>query len=382
MEKDIQMKRNIVRIISIMLAFVLIICSFAACKSTQQFEQTGNVTTTNPSEEQTTEATEIPENVNTLTGVADLSSSAVGGRPIAIMVENSPAARPQWGITTPDIVIEGVAEGGITRMMWVYADAEKIPEKVGPIRSARHDFVELAKGMNAIFVHMGGSDGSRVGLDLAYQAIEDLGINNIDGNVYDGKYFFRDTTRNVSKEHRAYTNGKYIKNAIAKLGYSTKQTVQDWQPYDILLEGQKIPWGNTTYTGPCKEISVTFSSGYVHTFKYNAEEKKYYNYLNDKVMTDGNNGKEMAVENVIVLYVPVTTLNTKEGHREWNFEITNGEGFYVSNGVGQRIYWSKNGKDGALKLKGFDGKELVVNNGQAWMGIVPEGNRTLTKMVE
>ena len=99
-------------------------------------------------------------------------------------------------------------------------------------------------------------------------------------------------------------------------------------------------------------------------------------------MTDGNNGEKMAVENVIVLYVPVTTLDTKEGHKEWNFEVSNGEGFYVSNGVGQRIYWSKAGKDKPLKLKSFDGKELVINNGQVWMGIVPDGNRSLTSIKE
>ncbi len=376
------MDKKIVRVLSIIIAFVLLTCCFAGCGDERNFEKTGDVTTTDPAKEQTTDPIEIPENINTLTGKADLSASAVNGRPIAIMVENSPAARPQWGITTPDIVVEGVAEGGITRMMWIYSDIEDIPNKVGPVRSARHDFVEIASGMNAIFVHWGGSDGSRVGKTLGYQTIRNLKVNNIDGMDYSGSYFFRDTTRNVSSEHRGYTTQNAIKNAISKLGYSTKQTVSDWQPYDILLEGQKLPWGDTDVTGACSEITVTFSNGYVHTFKYNANEKVYYNYLNNNVMTDGNNGEKMAVENVIVLYVPVTTLDTKEGHKEWNFEVSNGEGFYVSNGVGQRIYWSKAGKDKPLKLKSFDGKELVINNGQVWMGIVPDGNRSLTSIKE
>ncbi len=378
------MEKRIIRFISVLMAFSLVVCCFAGCGDDKSYNKTGDVSTTvAPNDEQTTaEPTEIPENINTLTGLADLSDSAIGGRPIAIMVENSPAARPQWGITTPDIVIEGVAEGGITRMMWVYADIEDIPNKVGPIRSARHDFVELARGMNAIFVHWGGSDGSKVGLNLGYQAIRNLGVNNIDGKAYEGTYFFRDTTRPVSSEHRGYATQNSIRNAIAGLKYSTKQTTSDWQPYDILLSGEKLPWGNRDVTGPCSEISVTFATGYMHTFKYNPKEKSYTNYLNNKVMTDGNNGAEMAVENVIVLYVPVSTLNTKEGHKEWNFEVTNGEGFYVSNGIGQKIYWSKSGKDAPLKLKSFDGKELVVNNGQAWIGIVPEGNRSLTTIKE
>lgn len=377
------MKKNLIRVISLIMVLALMF-TFGACKDENNYEQSGDVSTTN-GEESTTENNEMPKNVNTLTGKADLSDSAIGARPIAIMVENSPAARPQWGLSTPDIVIEGVVEGGITRMMWIYADAEDIPSKVGPTRSARHDYVELAKGMNAIFVHWGGSNGndfkSKGNFSLAYQAISNLGVNNIDGMKYSGTYFFRDTTRSTSSEHRGCTSGENIIKAISKIGYSTKQTVSGWEPFKVSLEGANNVWGDTSVTGDCSAISVTFSSGYVHTFKYNAETKKYTNYLNNKVMTDGNNGKEMAVENVIVMYTPVETLNTGKGHKEWNMEIK-GEGFYVSGGVGQKIYWSKNGKSGALEFTSVNGQELVVNSGQTWIGVVPEANRSLTTVTE
>ncbi|MBR5321107.1 MAG: DUF3048 domain-containing protein [Clostridia bacterium] len=377
------MKKNLMRIISLIMVFALMF-TFGACKDGNNYEQTGDVSTTTP-DESTTGSNDLPKNVNPLTGKADLSESAIGARPIAIMVENSPAARPQWGITTPDIVIEGVVEGGITRMMWIYADAEDIPNKVGPTRSARHDYVEIAKGMNAIFVHWGGSNGndfkSKGNFTLAYQTISNLGVNNIDGMKYSGTYFFRDTTRKTSSEHRGCTSGENIIKAISKLGYTTKQTVSGWEPFKVSPEGANNVWGDTSVTGDCSAITVTFSSGYVHTFKYNAETKKYTNYLNNKVMTDGNNGKEMAVENVIVMYTPVSSLATGKDHKEWNLEIK-GEGFYVSNGVGQKIYWSKNGKSGALEFTSVNGQELVVNSGQTWIGVVPEANRSLTTVTE
>lgn len=366
------MKKNFIKIFSVIMALSLLMVTFAACKNNDEYEQTGDVSTTNGEESTTTAQSGLAANVNPLTGKADLSESAIGARPIAIMVENSPAARPQWGITTPDIVLEGVVEGGITRMMWIYADATDIPDKVGPVRSARHDYVEIAKGLNAIFVHWGGSNEK--GFTLAYPTIKNLGVNNIDGMTYSGTYFFRDTTRSTSSEHRGCTSGENIQKAIAKIGYSTKQTVSDWTPYSVNVDGTADVWGDTSVTGPCSAVTVTFSSGYVHTFKYDAESKKYVNYLNNKVMTDGNNGKQMAVENVIVMYTPVTTLNTSKGHKEWNMEITNGEGFYVSNGVGQKIYWKKDGKSGALKFSSVNGKELVVNQGQTWIGVVPQGN--------
>ncbi len=368
------MKKSIIRTVSVLLAMVLMITSFVGCNKEEPETPVENTSTTAHTEETSADVIEVPENINPFTGLADLSESAIGARPIAIMVENSPAARPQWGISTPDIVVEGVAEGGITRMMWIYADVEKIPEKVGPVRSARHDFVELASGMNAIFVHWGASDGSRVGYQLGYQAIRNLGVNNIDGKKYEGSYFFRDKTRNTSIEHRGITSGTAIKNAIEKLGYSTKAKLNDWQPYDVPV-GQHP---TSTALENCSEIKVTFSTGFTHTFKYDTIDNRYYNYLNNTLMTDGNDGSPMAVENVIVLYVPVTTLNTSEGHKEWNWDVGSGEGYYVSDGVGQVVTWSKAGKSEPLKIKDSGNKELVINQGQTWIGVVPEGNKGLT----
>lgn len=378
------MKNKLMRALTIVLALTLLASCFAGCNNdTPQYEQTGEVQTTSPDETTTApEEDELAENVNPLTGRATLSDGAIGARPIAIMVENHPSARPQWGLSTPDLIIEGPVEGGITRMMWVYADIEDIPEKVGPVRSSRHDFAEIAAGMNAIYVHWGGSTGANEGKTLAYETIKQLDMDNIDGKVYTNTYFYRDTTRNTAIEHRGYTTQDAITRAISKLGYSTKQTVEDWTPYKMVIDGEHRPWGDQDVTGPCSSITVNFSSSYIYTYKYDAVKGVYYSYINNKIRTDGNTGEEIAFENVLVLYVPVSTLNTKEGHKEWNMELTKGEGFYVSNGIGQRIYWSKAGKDKPLKIMDFGGDELVINNGQTWMGIVPESNRSLTTMAE
>ena len=126
--------------------------------------------------------------LNPLTGLKESDFDAVGKRPIAVVVENSPAARPQWGISTPDILTEGLAEGGITRMLLFYADIKQIP-KIGPLRSARHDFVEFAECFDAIFVHAGWST-------YAKAKIESDKVDNVNGiDGYQVPFFFRDNSR-------------------------------------------------------------------------------------------------------------------------------------------------------------------------------------------
>lgn len=367
------MKNTIVKIVSIIMALSLMMLTFAACNDEPNYEPDDSSTTTTTTEP-TSQA--LPKNINPLTGKADLSDSAIGARPIAIMVENSPSARPQWGMSTPDVILEGMVEGGITRMMWIYADAEDIPEKVGPTRSARHDFVEIAAGLNAIYVHWGGS--GRTNNTLAYGAIKNYGINNIDGMTYSGTYFFRDTSRNVSSEHRGYTKGSSIINAISKLGYKTAAKDNKWMPFKVLYDGQRMPFGDAS--GNCSSITITYSSSYKRTFKYDLESKTYDVYMNSTLCKDGTTSETVSVANVIIMYCPVSSLGDAKGHQEW--DLTSGDAVFVSHGYGESITWKKDGKTGALKFYGKDGQELTINQGQSFIAVVPEKNRGLTTITE
>lgn len=369
------MKNSIVKIVSIIMALSLIMLTFAACNDEPNYEPNDKTTTTTTTEPSTQAQ---PKNINPLTGKADLSDSAIGARPIAIMVENSPSARPQWGMSTPDVILEGMVEGGITRMMWIYADAEDIPEKVGPTRSARHDFVEIAAGLNAIYIHWGGS--GRANNTLAYGAINKYDIDHIDGMTYSGTYFFRDTTRNVSSEHRGYTKGSSIIKAISKLGYETKAEDNNWMPFKALADGQRMPFGDAS--GNCSSINITYSSSYKRTFKYDAENKSYDVYMNSTLCKDGSTSEKVSVENVIIMYCGVSSLGDSKGHQEWNMEVSTGDAVFVSQGYGESITWKKDGKTGALKFYGKDGQELTVNQGQSFIAVVPEKNRTLTTITE
>ena len=108
-------------------------------------------TTTEPTTAATTAAPVIIK--NPLTGEVDYNDSAVGKRPVAVVVENSPQARPQYNMDSPDIIVEGEVEGGITRMLWLYADMTDLPEQVGPTRSARPSFVQFSQFFDCIYIH-------------------------------------------------------------------------------------------------------------------------------------------------------------------------------------------------------------------------------------
>lgn len=71
----------------------------------------------------------------------------------AVMIENSVDARPQAGLYEADMVVEAVAEGGVSRFVTFFQEGQ--PTSIGPIRSARPYYVDLARTSDAAYVHAG-----------------------------------------------------------------------------------------------------------------------------------------------------------------------------------------------------------------------------------
>ncbi|MEV7324865.1 DUF3048 domain-containing protein [Streptomyces sp. NPDC093970] len=69
--------------------------------------------------------------------------SAGTGSVLAVKIDNVAAARPQTGLDSADVVYAEQVEGGLSRLMAVYAT--KLPEVVGPVRSARESDLELLR---------------------------------------------------------------------------------------------------------------------------------------------------------------------------------------------------------------------------------------------
>ncbi|WUO26713.1 DUF3048 domain-containing protein [Streptomyces sp. NBC_00287] len=62
---------------------------------------------------------------------------------LAVKIDNVRKAKPQTGLDSADIVYVEQVEGGLSRLMAVYAT--KLPDVIGPVRSARESDLELLR---------------------------------------------------------------------------------------------------------------------------------------------------------------------------------------------------------------------------------------------
>lgn len=322
--------------------------------------------TTQP--ETTTTTTAAPVVItNPLTGEADYNESAVGKRPVAIVVENSPQARPQYNMDTPDIIFEGEVEGGITRMLWFYADMTDLPEQVGPTRSARPSFVEFSQLFDSIFIHFGESHskGDYTGAD---DYIEDNDVDNIDG-MSTSACFKR--TSDKSSPHNAVLVGDKLESVIESKEYRT--TIDD-NGFSALSFNKTATAVSQT---PCNSITVKFSSRTdSHTFTYNTTDKLYQNQSDYEQL--------VSFENIIVLNADTKYIDKNDykgsGKTETycNFELTSGTGKLASAGTVTDFTWKV--ENGVLKLTAADGSELKLNPGRSWIGLSSANNGGTTEV--
>ena len=75
--------------------------------------------------------------VSPLTGEAGGAGAAV----LAVKVDNSPQSRPWAGVADADVVYVEPVEGGVTRLLAVFAS--HLPPSVGPVRSFRESDIDL-----------------------------------------------------------------------------------------------------------------------------------------------------------------------------------------------------------------------------------------------
>ena len=335
------------KITAVLMAILTVITLFG-CSAKQEEETTTAATTV-------TETTTKAPVLNPLTGEEGFNESAVGKRPVAIVVENLRPARPQWGITSPDIICEGEVEGGISRMLWLYADTSSVPEKVGPLRSARPSYVKFSKFFDAVFIHWGGSHSTK-NYTGGYETIKNEKVNDIDG-MSGGELFSRDTTRNVSSEHRGILNGKKIDSAIKKKGYRTELKESSFT--QLSFNSSVTAAGATGATS----VGVKFSDRTdTRKFTYSTDDDKYH--TNDWE-------KDVKFQNLIILKAESTyiTVPYKGSSTTYlNYKWSSGSGKYVSNGTATDITWEV--ADGKLVLKDVSGSTLSINKGKSYIGFV------------
>lgn len=318
-------KRNIITIVVLIFTVMLVSCS-----------------------KNETEKSDTP-GIYPLTG--EETNEAADRRIISVMVNNHAAARPQSGLTEADIVFEILAEGDITRFLALYQSEQ--PEVVGPVRSAREYYFDLAERYDAIYVYHGAAT-------FINDMIKSRDIEAINGASYDddGHLFKRESFRKAP--HNSYLQFAAIDEVLDEKGYDTNHTY-DTLPFkddDEAIEGDTAEHVVVTYPGRNVGNNVEFV--------YNDKSEKYERYEAQQQSVDLTTDKPVEVDNVLIIEAHHEVIDD-EGRRSINLD-DGGDAYLIQQGKAQSLVWeSQNGRFVPVQ----NGEVVGFVKGKTWVNVVP-----------
>lgn len=337
-------------LVVLLIALVVLFFVFGTGKKDLADKQEEEVKTEEP---EVTPEPEVPK-----VQIIDLDSKS---RNIAVMINN---IRTVWGyqsgLQDAYLVYEMIVEGGYTRLMAIYKD--KMPERIGSVRSARPYYLDYALENDALYIHFGGSD-------QALRDVRTLGIQNINF-LYDSG-FWRDRSLGLATEHTAFTSMENINQQVSKKGYRTSTDASPVFHYsavevDLSAHGTVIP---------ANRVYIDYSGSRNTSFDYDPVNKVYYRSQNGVAHKDYITGNQYTTKNIITYQVRNYSLDSYG--RQALDNIGSGKGYYITNGQAVEITWEKKSRGEKTIYRYMDGTEIELNDGNTYVEIQPLG-RTLT----
>ncbi len=342
----------------------------------EEIPEENNETTDEPAEE-VTESTEEPEednslanleitgNINILSGL-ELSDEVLNSRPVAVMIENSPDSRPQSGLINADIVFEVVDEYGITRYVAIFSS--KDAEIMGPVRSARIYYAEIARSLDPIYSFWGTYPD-------AYQSIIDLDMDVLDANsdayVPYTNSGWRDKSRSDVTEHTAFMSTIGIKEDAEEFGYSLEG---GQSPLNFKIDAVVSERGNIS------DIVVDFSQNkYKVDFEFDPELNKYLKSTAGEPHIDFESKEQLSVNNVIVLMTDIDGPIDQYGHMVVRTTGSHdiGEAYFFMDGNVVEGTWGRTSAFDPFEFKDNDGNTVLFNRGSTWICLIPGIDRLM-----
>lgn len=282
-------------------------------------------------------------------------------RPVtAIMIENSTFARPQSGLQDAGVVYEAIAEGGITRFMALFQDAQ--PQYIGPVRSLRPYYIDFAAPFQAGIVHIGGSPD-------ALSEVRNGSYRDLD-QFFNSAYFYRNSARPAP--HNLYTSFAKLDALNQSKGY-TSSLFTSWP--------RKADKKLATPTAKTIDFTISGPDYYAH-YDYDAASNSYMRSEGgsphmDLVSAADKTGVRLQPKVVIALVMNYSI--AADGQHSVYDDSGSGSAYIFQDGGVTVGSWEKAGATSQIGFKDAAGVPIKLNAGQTWLTLVSAANKVAYK---
>ncbi|MDO9486681.1 MAG: DUF3048 domain-containing protein [Actinomycetota bacterium] len=313
---------------------VVAVCSLAACSAT------AGSSGTNPDSNPQIQSP-APVRTSPLTGLPQPEAKPV----LIVKLDNTRNAQPHAGLKDADVVYIEEVEYGITRLAAVFSSI--VPDRIGPVRSARITDVDLVAQYGSPAFAFSGVQ-RKMWPEIQGSPLIDVSPNR-NANIY-----FRDSSR------RAPYN--YFLDGVDALAFAPDATLDR----DIgFVFSNDIPFGGKVNTGATMDWPGSSAE-----FTFNPSTGLYNVDLNGEPAEADENKAGQSAATVVIQNVkqsPSAYYDRGGGNTPHASTIGKGTAVILRDGLSYDVKWSRPTEDVGTTFTMADGSPMPFKPGQQWV---------------
>jgi hypothetical protein len=295
-------------------------------------------------------------------------------RPLAVKIDNAPTARPHYGISQADMVIELLVEGFITRLAAYFHSQD--PDTIGAVRSVRFSDRYTTPMVRGSLVFSGAS-----------QLMEGLVRGDIERGAYvgvspqlgQGSTFYRTNVDGKVAPHNLFTSSQALREATASVGGGGPVDVPRW---DFLASANHADTaGGFIGSIPASNILIPYRLDARVLYHYDPGSRTYSRLqsassaLNYVPEVDGMNGQAIAARNVVIINTDIWVTDVVDdagGAPSLDMRLTGvGKASIFRDGHRQDGTWSRASYTDPFVFTNFYNQKIYLSPGQTWIHVLP-----------
>lgn len=285
-----------------------------------------------------------------LTGLPSPGTSDVEKSALVAKIDNSPDARPHAALTRADIVYEVWVEG-ITRFGAVFHS--DVPDRVGPVRSARSTDVDLVANLGTPLLVWSGGNSGVIG------EINNAAANGVLVNAgYDvaSSYYWRVGERFAP--HNLFADPVAIRDNLGLDGSNYPTPLFSFRTTAAPL-GVSAPG-----------VVISFGPGAVVEYVWDADAGCALRFQDGQIFTD-EDGSAVCPKNVVVQFTPYGP-SSADSRSPQAYTVGSGSGVVFTDGLLAQVTWNRPGPLDGPNLTDISGVPAELTPGSTWVALPPE----------
>jgi hypothetical protein len=269
---------------------------------------------------------------------------------LVVKIDDTPAAHPQAGLEDADVVYIEQVEGGLTRLAAVFSS--KIPDVIGPVRSARISDLELLEQYGRVAFAYSGAQSKLLPV-IAEANLENLGAQRQGRDIY-----ANDLARMAPTA--MMLQAKVLMSKVAAQA-------------SVIAVSKNIGWnfGDNPETGTAvSSVKVSWpASSYDAT--WSESEKRWL--LSNRGLPDlAASGIHLGPTTFVIQLVSITPseyFDKVGGVTPFSATVGNGKGFILRDGLAIDARWNRPTPEAGTSWTLPTGEEILFAPGQVWVAL-------------